>query len=657
MIPRWRRFAGRTLLALGVAAVVCAAARARAAPLDELPLARATRLRRQAMALGDSLRPPLSPALGDTLWARVLELPSPWQWDALLHLATRRMMAGDAASADSLVAHVPLIGWPAEDRAARLALAARVRVAMGDTAAALIHCRQVMRAFPSAAGARAALTTFDSIAVTRADSGSAADGALAAEVAFWGGDRSGAIARLSRVFEMRAASDRWRAGVRLAEIQRLSKRLIDAQGTLERCNRLAPDSSAHARVWLEKARVLRDAGTFQSAYLAYARAAAFAPGSTVAEAAEWELGREAEEQSEWRRAERAYLAVERLGLKRAPDARLRRGLALMNAGYRALARVCFTGLDGEAARFWWAIAAPESGAAERNGALDTLANAPGYSFYRAAARESLSRSGWPDTLVRALPRVTPGAVLSFVASLIDSGQIADAAFLIDRWAADDSRAGAPRDGVARHPFDLLFAAGLDARANRPREAVRLAQRACEALADSGGSMPWSGWPGVYPIPPASPNDSVLAALGAGVEPALLRAVIWKESHFDSSAISRTGAIGLTQLMPGTARLLARQLGDSPPTDSMLAIPRVNVRYGAAYLASLLRHFGGRATLGLAAYNAGTRAADRWSALYRRGGEAMQCELIAYPETQDYVKGILAARAAYREFAKAGRRAP
>jgi soluble lytic murein transglycosylase len=73
-----------------------------------------------------------------------------------------------------------------------------------------------------------------------------------------------------------------------------------------------------------------------------------------------------------------------------------------------------------------------------------------------------------------------------------------------------------------------------------------------------------------------------------------------------------------------------------------------VRYGAAYLAGLLRQFDGRVTPALAAYNAGVRAATRWDAAGHRWGEAMQCESIAYPETQDYVKGILAARAAYRE---------
>jgi soluble lytic murein transglycosylase-like protein len=611
-------------------------------------LERATHWRHEALALGDSAHVPTSPGWPDTLWSRVLALSSPWQWDALSRLASRRLAAGNPAGADSLLAHTSVAGWSTEDRASRLALAARARVALGDTEEALGICRQAMRAFPSATGTRSALATFDTLLAARRRPASAADGPLAAEVSFWAGERPAAIARLERAFASREADDRWRLGVRLAEMQRLSKQLTGAAATLGRSLRLAPDSTARARVWLELARVERDAGTLERAYTAYARAASLAPGTVIAESAEWELAREAEERAEPLRAERAYLAVERMALKRAADARVRRGLALMNAGHSSRARACFAGASGEAARFWWAVAAAESSAAARDTALNSLAHVPGYSFYRVAARESLSLAGWPKGVPADSPLSTAQPTLSLIRGILEAGQAADAAALLDRWAADDPRALAPADGVARHPRELLYASALEERAGRPREAVRLAQRACEALADSAAPMPWIGWPQVYPLPAASPGDRALAAIGAGLEPALLRSLIWKESHFDSSALSRTGAIGLMQLMPETARVLARRLGDPPPTDSMLSLPLVNVRYGAEYLSSLSHQFGGRVTLALAAYNAGTRAAARWSALYRHGGEAMQCELIAYSETQDYVKGILAARAAYRE---------
>lgn len=634
--------------------VVCLIAacpvRANGVATDSLSLATATQLRRLAIQIGDSTRAPYAPGYPDTLWSRVLAMSTPWQWEALAHLVARRLAVPDLAGADSLLAHASVSAWPVEDRAARLALGASLRAAMGDTSAALASCRQAMRAFPTSLGARAALALFDTLSAAVRDSVRAADDALAAEVAFWAGDRPAAIARLERAFRSNEASENWRLGVRLAEIQRLARRRSAARATLDRCVRLAPDSSARARVWLERARVLRDEGTPASAYVAYGRAAALAAGSSTAEAAEWEVAREAEEQADAGRAAAAYRRVERLGLKRAGEARVRRGLVALDQGNAGAARECFAGAPGEAARFWWAVAAGESSASARLAAFDSLSRAPGYSFYRAAARESLGCAGWPDGLSPGVPELSGGAALSFMSSLIDAGNSEDARTLLDRWAADDPRAGAPGDGVIRHPLELLYASALEARAGRPREGVRIAQRACEALADSSAPLPWIGWPLVYPAPPASLRDSALtAAAGPGVEPALLLALIWKESHFDSGAVSRSGAIGLTQLMPQTASLLARSLGDPPPTDSSLALPAVNLRYGARHLASLIDHFGGRLTLALAAYNAGTRAAERWRGLSRRGGEAMVCERIAYAETQDYVKGILTARAAYREF--------
>ena len=114
-----------------------------------------------------------------------------------------------------------------------------------------------------------------------------------------------------------------------------------------------------------------------------------------------------------------------------------------------------------------------------------------------------------------------------------------------------------------------------------------------------------------------------------LDPALLTAVIQRESDFDPRAISRAGAQGLMQLMPGTAK----ELGVTDPFD-----PRQNVEGGAAYLRGLIDRYHGRLDLALAAYNAGAGAVDRY------GG------VPPYPETQDYVRGILGA---YRASALAG----
>ena len=111
-----------------------------------------------------------------------------------------------------------------------------------------------------------------------------------------------------------------------------------------------------------------------------------------------------------------------------------------------------------------------------------------------------------------------------------------------------------------------------------------------------------------------------AAASAAVEPALLRAVIVVESGFDSRAVSSKGAVGLMQLMPGTAA----RYGALDPYD-----PRQNVRAGAHYLRYLLDRFGQNLQLALAAYNAGEDAVERngW-------------RVPPYEETRAYVPKVL-----------------
>jgi soluble lytic murein transglycosylase-like protein len=84
-----------------------------------------------------------------------------------------------------------------------------------------------------------------------------------------------------------------------------------------------------------------------------------------------------------------------------------------------------------------------------------------------------------------------------------------------------------------------------------------------------------------------------AARDAGLDPRLLAAVVWAESDFHADAVSSAGAIGLAQLMPGTAELLGVD-----PFD-----PAENLQGGAEFLAFTIERFGS-VELGLAAYNAG-----------------------------------------------------
>ena len=117
-----------------------------------------------------------------------------------------------------------------------------------------------------------------------------------------------------------------------------------------------------------------------------------------------------------------------------------------------------------------------------------------------------------------------------------------------------------------------------------------------------------------------------AAASNGIDPALLKGLVAQESGFDPNARSGAGAVGLTQLMPGTAAAL----GVTDPTD-----PAQSLQGGARYLREQLDRFGGDERLALAAYNAGPGAVSKY------GG------VPPYAETQGYVNKVLANAASYR----------
>jgi len=114
-------------------------------------------------------------------------------------------------------------------------------------------------------------------------------------------------------------------------------------------------------------------------------------------------------------------------------------------------------------------------------------------------------------------------------------------------------------------------------------------------------------------------------------------VIEQESKFDAEAKSPTGAIGLMQLQPATAKGIAIRTGGAKFVVSDLYNPEINVRYGAWYLRHLLDKYGDERTA-LAAYNAGQENVDRW----RAAGEGVQ-----FPETRAYVSRVERLKGIYR----------
>jgi len=123
-----------------------------------------------------------------------------------------------------------------------------------------------------------------------------------------------------------------------------------------------------------------------------------------------------------------------------------------------------------------------------------------------------------------------------------------------------------------------------------------------------------------------------------LDPALLAAVIYRESRFDADARSPSGAIGLMQLLPDTAKGIAVHTGGSRFRVRDLYDPEINVRYGSFYLRRLIVKYGDERSA-LAAYNAGQTNVDRWL----EAGEEIQ-----FPETRQYVDEVLEARGVYAD---------
>ena len=146
------------------------------------------------------------------------------------------------------------------------------------------------------------------------------------------------------------------------------------------------------------------------------------------------------------------------------------------------------------------------------------------------------------------------------------------------------------------------------------------------------------------------HDDVIRQQAAdkNLDPALIAAVIYAESHFRNGQTSSAGALGLMQVTPATARDIARRSGGTTFVIGDLADPQVNISYGAYHLRYLLDHYGGNEAFAIAAYNAGEGNVDRWIAAARAEGRALTPDAIPFPETRHYVDRVLAARQQYRD---------
>jgi soluble lytic murein transglycosylase len=132
--------------------------------------------------------------------------------------------------------------------------------------------------------------------------------------------------------------------------------------------------------------------------------------------------------------------------------------------------------------------------------------------------------------------------------------------------------------------------------------------------------------------------------GAGT--ALAYAVARQESEFNVGAVSGAGALGLLQLLPGTAREVAQRSGLPYSKDRLVTDAGYNATLGAAFLSEQLGRFNGSYVLTIAGYNAGPRRAAEWAERYGdpRGKDLDTVvdwiERIPYTETRTYVQRVM-----------------
>lgn len=139
---------------------------------------------------------------------------------------------------------------------------------------------------------------------------------------------------------------------------------------------------------------------------------------------------------------------------------------------------------------------------------------------------------------------------------------------------------------------------------------------------------------------------------SGVDKALTHAIGRQESNFEATAVSSAGALGIMQLMPATARGVAKQQSIPYSPARLTSDPAYNVELGSAYVRGLLESFGGSYVLAIAAYNAGPANVGQW---IRANGHPHRdnidvidwIESIPYNETRNFVQRVLENLQVYR----------
>lgn len=190
---------------------------------------------------------------------------------------------------------------------------------------------------------------------------------------------------------------------------------------------------------------------------------------------------------------------------------------------------------------------------------------------------------------------------------------------------------------AKAPDDYVLVARLARETGRYYYAVQANK---DIQTNEGLFMPVEGYPVLPPLPLQSPEKS------------LVHAIIYRESMFNTLAVSHAGARGLMQLMPGTAQDMARKTGEGYNRDKLTRDARFNVLLGSTYLQQLIHRYDGFYPMAIAAYNAGPARVSSWIEEFgdpRNGTVDLidWLEQIPIYETRNYVQRVMESYYMYR----------
>jgi soluble lytic murein transglycosylase len=254
------------------------------------------------------------------------------------------------------------------------------------------------------------------------------------------------------------------------------------------------------------------------------------------------------------------------------------------------------------------------------------------SYYAEVSARRLGVAPWAPA--RVANTFTPVPDLEVIAARAD---LLSHVMLEDEALAERARLARDAGGSAER---LLAAADVMHRHSAPSEAIALARRAHTAGVPRDSRV----YRLMYPLgfEPALIGE----ASRAGVDPALVAALIRQESLFNPAATSVAGARGLMQVMPDLGRKVARSLGYESWDPVLLYQGDANLEIGTTHLRDLLATQGNVVEV-LAAYNAGGHRVVRWRTRLGAEDPELLAERIPFVETRDYVRIVQRNRTLYR----------